>query len=111
MIRNISYYGLQFWTLPIYGLNRQLISTIGFDGQYITIDYLNNLVVVRTSLYAHISNFSSQKKMKISISDAYSGNLDNSNWIASLPNGLGIDAQSGFGQSYFMRLLTDSLEN
>ncbi len=111
MIRNINYYGLQFWTLPIYGLNRQLISTIGFDGQYITIDYLNNLVVVRTSLYAHISNFSSQKKMKISISDAYSGNLDNSNWIASLPNGLGIDAQSGFGQSYFMRLLTDSLEN
>ena len=70
-IRNLKSYGLQFWTLCAKPQSNDecdewIISTIGFDGQYIMIDFSRNLVVVRTSLYYQIQNLSQEKKNEIS---------------------------------------------
>ena len=108
-IRSIDSYGLQFWTLcakPQSDSNCEnwIISTIGFDGQYIMIDFERNLVVVRASLYQPIQNLSQEKKMKLINSD-----ISQSNWVASVPRGLGANLNSTFNPSEFFKLVTDSI--
>ena len=85
-IRELEYYGLQFWKVcakspDVNGNcpdNTFIHSTIGFDGQYIMIDFNRNIVVVRNSLYAPILNLSNERKMKLIPSS-----LDSSNWIVT----------------------------
>ena len=87
LIKNLQSYGLQFWTIcarPQSNCEESIISTIGFDGQYITIDFDRNIVVVRASLYAPIQNLSQDRKMKLN-----PNNLSQSNWIATVPNAIG----------------------
>ena len=87
LIKNLQSYGLQFWTIcarPQSNCEESIISTIGFDGQYITIDFDRNLIVVRASLYAPIQNLSQDRKMKLN-----PDNLSQSNWIATVPNAIG----------------------
>ena len=58
--RNVTYaYGMQFWTFST-DITQQdgtifptypIYSAIGFDGQYIIIDFEENMVIVRNSLY------------------------------------------------------------
>ncbi len=57
-----------------------LVMTIGFDGQHILVDSKNDLILVRSSLYAPILNFSDERKMRLNPLV-----LSESNWIASLP--------------------------
>ena len=56
-----------------------LLLTIGFDGQYILLDQKNDIVLVRTSLYEPILNFSDERKMRLNPVA-----LAESNWVASL---------------------------
>ena len=107
-IKNIQSYGLQFWTLCANlnssPCNDQVISTIGFDGQYIMIDFDRNLVVVRTSLYQPILNLSSDRKMRLLPAD-----LSNSNWVATVPSGLGASIGSTFNASEFLSKVIASI--
>ena len=92
-------YGLQFWSIipasqsdgSIYPLPNTLISTTGFDGQYITLDFNNNIVVVRNGLYSPIMNASDERKMTIT-----PNNFDASSLVASIPNGLSLTAGSNY---------------
>ena len=104
-IKNLQSYGLQFWTLcsnPASSpCNEYVISTIGFDGQYIMIDFERNLVVVRASLYEPVQNISTDRKMKLFPSD-----LSSSNWVATVPRGLGAAQNSIFSASVLSSLKT-----
>ena len=92
-------YGLQFWSITpslqddgsVYPLPNTLISTIGFDGQYISLDFDNNIVVVRNSLYSPIMNASDERKMTIT-----PNNLEASSLVGSIPNGLSLTAGSNY---------------
>ena len=68
------------------------------------IDFKRNLVVVRTSLYQPIQNLSQEKKMKLINSD-----ISQSNWVASVPRGLGANINTNFNPSQFFKLVTDSI--
>ncbi len=107
-IKSLQSYGLQFWTLcsnPASSpCNEYVISTIGFDGQYIMIDFERNLVVVRASLYEPVQNISTDRKMKLFPSD-----LSNSNWVATVPKGLGAASNSTFSASEFLKKVIDSV--
>lgn len=92
-------YGLKFWSIfpeaqeddSIYPLPNTLISTTGFDGQYITIDFDNNIVVVRNGLYSAIINASDERKMTIRLNDFGASSL-----VGSLPSGLALTAGSSY---------------
>lgn len=107
-IKNLQSYGLQFWTLcsnPASSpCDEYVISTIGFDGQYIMIDFDRNLVVVRASLYEPVQNISSDRKMKL-----FPDDLSSSNWVATVPSGLGAAPNSTFSASEFVRKVIDSV--
>ena len=45
LANNGEEYNLQFW------FRDGMVSTIGYDGQYISVDFANNLIVARNSLY------------------------------------------------------------
>ena len=64
--------------------NHILISTRGFDGQYIMVDKQNDLVVVRASLYEPFLNHSAERKMRF-----LPTSIDKSNWTGSLPSAMG----------------------
>ena len=109
LIKNLNSYGLQFWTICAKAQSNSncddwIISTIGFDGQYIMIDFQRNLVVVRASLYTPIQNLSQDRKMKLNPS-----NLAQSNWIATVPNGLGSSANPNISASAFFELVANSI--
>jgi len=109
LIKNLNSYGLQFWTICAKAQSNSncddwIISTIGFDGQYIMIDFQRNLVVVRASLYTPIQNLSQDRKMKLNPS-----NLTQSNWIATVPNGLGSSANPNISASAFFELVANSI--
>ena len=109
LIKNLNSYGLQFWTICAKAQSNSncddwIISTIGFDGQYIMIDFQRNIVVVRASLYTPIQNLSQDRKMKLNPS-----NLAQSNWIATVPNGLGSSANPNISASAFFELVANSI--
>jgi hypothetical protein len=112
-IRELEYYGLQFWKVCAKSPDTNgncpdnifIHSTIGFDGQYIMIDFNRNIVVVRNSLYAPILNLSNERKMKLIPSS-----LDSSNWILTLPRASGAAVNSTFNASVFYDLVTQAIE-
>jgi CubicO group peptidase (beta-lactamase class C family) len=111
LIKSLDSYGLQFWTICAKAQSNSncddwIISTIGFDGQYIMIDFQKNIVVVRASLYTPIQNLSQDRKMKLN-----PNNLAQSNWIATAPNGLGSSANTNISASAFFELVANSIDN
>ena len=75
-------YGLQFWTLtPGNDCGEQecfppntLYAAIGFDGQHIIMDFRNELMVVRNSLYTARLNYSDERKFYANPSDEIASN-------------------------------------
>ncbi len=109
LIKNLNSYGLQFWTICAKAQSNSncdewIVSTVGFDGQYIMIDFQRNVVVVRASLYTPIQNLSQDRKMKLNPS-----NIAQSNWIATVPNALGSSAGSNISVSAFYELVANSI--
>ena len=82
-----------------------LVMTIGFDGQYILVDQKNDIVLVRTSLYAPILNFSNERKMRLN-----PVLLSESNWVASLPMAM-LGPRSEFGILSFYLAVADALQS
>ena len=82
-----------------------LVMTIGFDGQYILVDQKNDIVLVRTSLYEPILNFSNERKMRLNPLL-----LSESNWVASLPMAM-LGPRSEFGILSFYLAVADALQS
>ena len=85
----VQSYGLKFWS--IYGASNcgpqndqkcvpdnTVISPVGYDGQYMLMDFANNLIMIRFSLYAPIQQVSTDKKMIVAYPEP-------SNFILTLP--------------------------
>ena len=82
-----------------------LMMTIGFDGQFILVDKKNDIVLVRTSLYEPILNFSDERKMRLN-----PVLLSESNWVASLPMAM-LGPRSEFGILSFYLAVADALQS
>ena len=97
-------YGLQFWTVPpvqqddgnTYPPANSIITTVGFDGQYIMVDFVNNLLVLRNSIYEPAFYGTEERKWKLL------NTLDGSDFIATLPAYMGISTASTFSNSKFL---------
>jgi hypothetical protein len=81
-----------------------IISTIGFDGQYVMINFPTNIIVLRARLSTPIQNQSPDTKMKLNPT-----HLPQSNWIATVPNGLGSSANPNITASAFFELVAHSI--
>lgn len=105
-------YGLKFWTISpqiqsdgsLFPAANSIYSTIGFDGQYIMIDFENNMLVVRNSLYHPALNRSDERKMKIDMT-----NLQGSNYVATLPAGTGMNTGSSYNNGALLYQVTKSI--
>lgn len=106
-------YGLKFWTIgsitqpdgTIFPDANTIYSTIGFDGQYIMIDFENNMVVARNSLYQPVLNGSGERKMAIT-----AAGIAQSDFVATLPQGTGVSANSSFSPANFLYRVTQAIE-
>ena len=104
-------YGLQFWTIrPTfhedsvwYPSQNSLYATQGFDGQYIVIDFDNNMIIGRNSLYQPLLDLSPQRKMKLS--------TEGNNYTASLPSGSGLTIDSQFNLQRFLYEIKKAISN
>jgi len=107
-------YGLKFWTIfprrlandVIYPPVNKLYATQGFDGQYIVIDYDNNMIVVRNSIYNPALNLSDERRMKVKVDD-----IANTNFTATLPAGIGMETQTTFNLAALLYGVKESIEN
>lgn len=105
-------YGLKFWTLlpaiqqdgTIYPPANKLYSTIGFDGQYIIMDFDNNLIVVRNSIYHPSLTITDERRMKINL-----GDRENTNHAFTLPGGVGLQTDSSFNVGALLYGITQSI--
>jgi CubicO group peptidase (beta-lactamase class C family) len=105
-------YGLKFWTISpqrqsdgtFYPPANTIYSTIGFDGQYIMIDFDNNMVVVRNSIYYPALNRSDERKMKLNGTDVLT-----SNFVATLPAGSGMSTVSSYNNAALLYKVTQSI--
>lgn len=105
-------YGLKFWTIApgrqadgsFYPPANTIYSTIGFDGQYIMVDFDNNMVVVRNSIYYPALNRSGERKMKLDSMD-----IANSDFTVTLPAGSGMTSGSSFSPSALLYKLNQSI--
>jgi CubicO group peptidase (beta-lactamase class C family) len=105
-------YGLKFWTVfpqslgnnVVYPPANKLYATKGFDGQYIVIDYDNNMIVVRNSIYTPALNLNDQRRMKVNASD-----LANTNFTATLPAGISMATQTDFNLAALLYGVKESI--
>ena len=112
-IASVDYYGLRFWNLCSSPLDENnncpnedcITSTIGYDGQYIMIDFNRNIVVVRSSLYEPVLNISNERKMKL-----VSNDLTLSNWVSTTPRGVGAYVTTSFSPNQFFYMITEAIK-
>lgn len=105
-------YGLKFWTVfpqslgnnVVYPPANKLYATKGFDGQYIVIDYDNNMIVVRNSIYTPALNLSDQRRMQVNV-----GDLASTNFTATLPEGISMAAQTDFNLAALLYGVKESI--
>jgi len=106
-------YGLKFWTIgsitqpdgTIFPDANTIYSTIGFDGQYIMIDFESNMVVTRNSLYQPVLNGSGERKMAIT-----AAGIAQSDFVATLPQGTGVSANSNFSPANFLYRVNQAIQ-
>ena len=106
-------YGLKFWTIGsitqsdgvVFPAPNTIYSTIGFDGQYIMIDFENNMVVARNSLYHPVLSGSGERKMDITTEG-----IAQSDFVATLPQGTGVSADSSFSPANFLYRVNQAIQ-
>ena len=106
-----SSYGLQFWTLyqtqiPNVGdfpSANTIYNTEGYDGQFILIDYANNMLVLRNSIYQP-SIYATGERRWI-LKDL----ATTSNFIASLPGYMGLNVANPFNPAKFLYDVTQAI--
>ena len=96
-------YASQFW-FPLAD-GRRFIAAQGFDGQTIAVDIARNIVVVRMGLYHPFFNSSDERIFKFRPDD-----INNSNWIGSLPQGMAVPTGSEpYNSSKVLELVSRSV--
>ena len=96
-------YASQFW-FPLAD-GRRFIAAQGFDGQTIAVDIARNIVVVRMGLYHPFFNSSDERIFKFRPDD-----INNSNWIGSLPQGMAVTTGSEpYNSSKVLELVSRSV--
>jgi len=106
-------YGLYFWTLqpgiipggPNFPPANTIYHTLGFDGQFIIIDFTNNMLVLRNSIYQAALYRSGERKYELGADAA------TSDFIASLPGGMGLEESSDFIARNFLYDVTQSINS
>ena len=113
---NIRYpnnsYALNFWTLEpgitdndtTFPAVDTIFHTLGFDEQMIMIDFTNNMLVLRFSLYELSLNYNVERKYKDN--DQYA----TSNYILSLPGGIGLGGIQNYKPYDFLYDVTQSID-
>ena len=104
-------YGLQFWTVgpqiqadgSTFPLANTVYSTIGYDGQYIMIDFDNNMLVLRNSLYQPVLNRSNDRKYKTTNEAA------TSNFVSTLPSFTVVGTSTTFNNTNLLYQVTQSI--
>ena len=96
-------YASQFW-FPLAD-GRRFIAAQGFDGQTIAVDIARNIIVVRMGLYHPFFNSSDERIFKFRPDD-----INNSNWIGSLPQGMAVPTGSEpYNSSKVLELVSRSV--
>jgi len=96
-------YASQFW-FPLAD-GRRFIAAQGFDGQTIAVDIARNIIVVRMGLYHPFFNSSDARIFKFRPDD-----INNSNWIGSLPQGMAVPTGSEpYNSSKVLELVSRSV--
>ena len=96
-------YASQFW-FPLTD-GRRFIAAQGFDGQTIAVDIARNIIVVRMGLYHPFFNSSDERIFKFRPDD-----INNSNWIGSLPQGMAVPTGSEpYNSSKVLELVSRSV--
>lgn len=96
-------YASQFWFPLVDG--RRFIAAQGFDGQTIAVDIARNIIVVRMGLYHPFFNSSEERIFKFRPDD-----INNSNWIGSLPQGMAVPTGSEpYNSSKVLELVSRSV--
>tara|TARA_B100001059_G_scaffold6524_1_gene5434 strand:- start:829 stop:2451 length:1623 start_codon:yes stop_codon:yes gene_type:complete len=106
-----SSYGLQFWTLyqtqiPNVGdfpAANTIYNTEGYDGQFILIDYANNMLVLRNSIYQPSIYATGERKWILK------DLATTSNFIASLPGYMGLNVTNPFNPAKFLYDVTQAI--
>ena len=66
----LNHYGLKFWKYPtnpnFSPPTTHLAGMVGFDGQYVVMDFDNNILIARNSLYVPRLELNSERKMIVS---------------------------------------------
>ena len=98
-IKDLTTYGLKFW----YASNNfvtsaspsvsKFIFANGFDGQYILIDFENNIIVARNSLYYPSLDISQTKKM-------ITGSLGTTNFTVTVPTIITTNGETRLNQNF-----------
>ena len=104
-------YALNFWTLEpgttdngtTFPAVDTIFHTLGFDDQMIMIDFTNNMLVLRFSLYELSLNYNAERKYKDN--DQFA----TSNYILSLPGGIGLGGIQNYKPHDFLYDVTQSI--
>ncbi|MFQ3334240.1 MAG: CubicO group peptidase (beta-lactamase class C family), partial [Woeseiaceae bacterium] len=104
-------YALNFWTLKpgttdngtTFPAVDTIFHTLGFDDQMIMIDFTNNMLVLRFSLYELSLNYNAERKYKDN--DQFA----TSNYILSLPGGIGLGGIQNYKPHDFLYDVTQSI--
>ena len=104
-------YALNFWTLApgitdngtTFPAEDTIFHTLGFDDQMIMIDFTNNMLVLRFSLYELSLKYNYERKYKDN--DQYG----TSNYILSLPGGIGLGGIQNYKPFDFLYDVTQSI--
>jgi CubicO group peptidase (beta-lactamase class C family) len=107
-------YGLKFWAFDIEG--RTIYAMVGFDSQFVMIDFENNMIIVRNSLYYPYLGAGTERKMNISFLGSAKGmsiaNIDTSEsrFPLTLPNGAGATIETKFDPVTFYKDIAASIK-
>jgi CubicO group peptidase (beta-lactamase class C family) len=107
-------YGLQFWSFsPVGQPSKTVYQAAGANGQYIMIDFDNQIVIVRNSLYKHFSLSGGDKNMKVPdgfLSDLTKVNLASINFPVSLPGTTLTNIDYNFDNQVFHEKIISSIQ-
>jgi CubicO group peptidase (beta-lactamase class C family) len=105
-------YGLKFWTVmpttqsdgSVFPPANTIYAANGFDGQHIMIDFENNMLVVRNSLYYPALNQNDQRIINVNLADPLG-----SSFVTTLPAGAGLTSGTTYNNQALLYKVTQSI--
>tara|TARA_A100000164_G_scaffold143484_1_gene127348 strand:- start:414 stop:1742 length:1329 start_codon:yes stop_codon:yes gene_type:complete len=107
-IKDLTTYGLKFWSISSNYISSpspsvsKFIFAIGFDGQYIGIDFENNIIIARNSLYYPSLDLSPLRKVVV-------GFLGTTNFPVTLPTVITTNGETRLNATFNIYNMTNLL--